>query len=143
VLFAGEEQGMLGSKHFAENLKINPKKIVAMLNLDCVGYGDSVQVGNGKSAPELWNIARSIDQQNAKLMVKDTWSGGGADATSFHEKGIPCLYFASKYSYDHLHQPTDKTETLNPMLLEEIVKLAYLTSREIAEGNYKKEKISN
>ena len=142
ILFASEEQGMLGSKHFVENLKINPKKIVAMLNLDCVGYGDSIQVGNGKSASGLWNIARSLDKQNANLMVKDTWSGGGADATPFHEKGIPCLYFVSKYSYDHLHQPTDKAETLNPELFEEIVQIAYLTAREIADGKYKREKIN-
>jgi Iap family predicted aminopeptidase len=143
VLFASEEQGLFGSKYFVENLKINPKKITAMLNLDCVGYGDSIQVGNGKSAPSLWNISKSIDGQNANLMVKETWNGGGADATPFHEKGIPCLYFVSKYSYDHLHQPTDKVETLNPGLLEEIVRLAYLTAREIADGKYKRENLSN
>lgn len=141
VLFASEEQGMLGSKHFVKNLKINPKKVVAMLNLDCVGYGDSIQVGNGKSSPELWNLARSADKQNANLMVKDTWSGGGADATPFHEKGIPCLYFASKYSYDYLHQSSDSVETLNSKTFESIIRLAYLTSREIADGKYKRENV--
>ena len=114
VLFASEEQGLFGSKHFVENLKIDTNKIVAMLNLDCIGYGDSIQVGNGKSSPELWNLARKIDKENLNLVVEDTWSGGGADATPFHEKGIPCLYFVSKYSYDHLHLPTDTPETLNP-----------------------------
>jgi len=139
VLFASEEQGLFGSKYFAENMKIDTNKIVAMFNLDCIGYGDSIQVGNGKSSPNLWNIAEGTDKENNQLMVKDTWNGGGADATPFYEKGIPCLYFVSKYSYDHLHQPSDKPETLNPALYENLVKLAYLTAREVTDGNYKRE----
>lgn len=143
VLFASEEQGLFGSKHFVANLKINPENITAMLNLDCVGYGDSIQIGNGKSSPALWNIANKIDEENSNLMVNDTWGGGGADATPFHEKGIPCLYFVSKFSYDHLHQPTDTPETLNSGLYENIVKLAYLTTKEVAMGNYKREVVIN
>ena len=141
VLFASEEQGLFGAKHFVNNLKIDPEKIIAMFNLDCIGYGDSIQVGNGKSSPKLWKIADELDEENSKQMVKDTWSGGGADLTPFYEKGIPGLYFVSKYSYDHLHLPTDIPETLNPSLLEKIVKLAYLAAREVAEGNYEREEV--
>jgi aminopeptidase YwaD len=143
VLFASEEQGLFGSKHFVDNLKIDTAKIVAMFNLDCIGYGDSIQVGNGKSSPELWSLARKIDKENLNLVVEDTWSGGGADATPFHEKGIPCLYFVSKHSYDHLHLPTDTPETLNRNLLEKIVKLVYLTTRQVADGNYDNETTIN
>ena len=140
VLFASEEQGLFGSKHFVDNMKVKPENVIAMFNLDCVGYGDSIQVGNGKSVPDLWMIADSLDEENSNLMVKDTWKGGGADATAFHEKGIPCLYFVSKYSYNHLHLPSDTAETLNPTLFENIVKLAYLTVREVADCNYEREK---
>ena len=143
VLFASEEQGLFGSKHFVKNLKFHPDKIAAMLNLDCIGHGDSIQIGNGKSAPDLWKIADRLDQENSRLMVRDTWNGGGADATPFYEKRIPCLYFVSKYSYDYLHQPSDTPETLNPTLLESIVKLAYLTAREVVDGKYKREEINN
>jgi hypothetical protein len=141
LLLASEEQGLLGSKYFVENLKIDTNKIIAMFNLDCIGYGDSIQIGNGKSSPELWKIADEIDEANSNLVVKDTWSGGGADLTPFYEKGIPGLYFVSKYSYDHLHLPTDTPETLNPDLFESIVKLAYLTTWDVVDGNYKKEKV--
>jgi hypothetical protein len=139
VLFASEEQGLFGSKHFVENLKIDSEKIVAMFNLDSIGSGDSIQVGNGKSSPELWNLARKIDKENFNLVVEDTWSGGGADLTPFYETGIPGLYFVSKYSYEHLHLPTDAPETLNLDLLNNIVRLAYLTARAVADGNYHKE----
>ncbi|MBE0570570.1 MAG: M20/M25/M40 family metallo-hydrolase, partial [Ignavibacteriaceae bacterium] len=125
VLFASEEQGLFGSKFFVENLKIDTNKIIAMLNLDCIGYGDSIQIGNGKSSPELWKLADEIDEKNSNLIVKDTWSGGGADLTPVYEKGIPGLYFVSKHSYDYLHLPSDKPETLNPVLYENLVKLVY------------------
>ncbi len=135
VLFAGEEQGLNGAKHFVESWKDGYGKITAMLNLDCVGYGDSIKVGNGKSAPVLWQIAKQIDEANTNSMVSDTWSGGGADATPFYEKGIPCLYFVTTNSYDHLHQPSDKVETLNGPLFEKIINLAYKTAVEISNGN--------
>jgi Zn-dependent M28 family amino/carboxypeptidase len=143
VLFASEEQGLYGAEHFMENLNINPEKVTAMFNLDCVGYGDSIQIGNGKSSPELWGIINKIDEENSNLMVSETWGGGGADATPFHKIGIPCLYFVSKYSYDHIHQPTDTPEMLNPTVFENIVKLAYLTARKVADGNYKREAVIN
>ncbi|MCK7526353.1 MAG: M20/M25/M40 family metallo-hydrolase [Ignavibacteriales bacterium] len=139
VLFASEEQGLNGSKHFVESWKNGYDKIIAMINLDCIGYGDSIQVGNGKSAPQLWEIANQIDETSFNSMVDRTWSGGGADATPFFEKDIPCLYFVTTNSYDHLHLPSDKVETLNPILFEKVVKLAHLTALEIVNGNYIRE----
>jgi hypothetical protein len=136
VLFAGEEQGLNGSKYFVNNMEIGNNKITAMINLDCVGYGDSIQVGNGKSAPNFWRIAKEIDRTSFKSMVERTWSGGGADATPFYDKNIPCLYFVTTNSYDYLHLPGDKVETLNPILFEKVVKLAYLTAVEVASGEY-------
>jgi len=141
VLFASEEQGLNGSKHFVQSWKKGYDKIIAMINLDCVGYGDSIQVGNGKSVPILWDIANQIDETSFNSMVERTWNGGGADATPFHEKGVPCLYFVTTNSYDHLHLPTDTFETLNPVLYEKVVKLAHLTALEIANGDYEREEI--
>jgi len=141
VLFAGEEQGLIGSMHFVESWKNGYDDITAMLNLDCVGYGDSIKVGNGNSVQDLWRITKQIDEENTKSMVNATWSGGGADATPFHEKGIPCLYFVATNSYDHLHLPTDKVETLKPALYDKIVNLAYHTAVEIANGNYMRETV--
>lgn len=141
VLFASEEIGLEGAKHFAENSPIPVEKITAMINLDCVGYGDSIQVGNGKSAPNLWQIAKANDSVYTKQMTTNTWLGGGADATPFHQKGIPCAYFVTTNSYKHLHCITDTAETLNKDLFEKVVRLAYLTASEVANGNYQREKV--
>jgi len=141
ALFSNEESGLEGAQFLADNLPVDKEKIVAMLNMDCVGHGDSIQLGNGKSAPNLWNLARELDKQNANLTVDATWSGGGADATPFHKIGIPTLYIVTRFSYTHLHSTTDKPESLNPLLFEEITKLAFNTLLEVANGNYEREAI--
>ncbi|HNW89673.1 MAG TPA: M20/M25/M40 family metallo-hydrolase [Bacteroidales bacterium] len=142
VLFTSEEQGLFGSKYFTEHPPVPIDKTVAMLNLDCVGHGDSIQVGGGLSVPVLWEIARSNDSVYTQLMIDKTWYGGGADAQAFFDKEIPVLYFASKYSYTHLHMTTDTPETLNENLLEKMAKLAYLVALEVANGSYTKEKFA-
>ena len=139
VLFASEESGLEGAEFLSKNLGIDTNKIIAMLNKDCIAHSDSIQLGNGKSVPKLWQLAKSIDSENSKLTIKTTWSGGGADATPFHEKGIPTLYFVTKNSYTHLHCLSDKVETLNPKLYEEITKLSFQTTLEVAKGNYERE----
>ncbi len=133
VFFASEEQGLYGAKYFSEHMKFSKEKVRAMINLDCVGYGDSIQIGGGESATTLWNIAKQIDNENDKLLITRTWKGGGADAEPFYEKGIQTLYFVTTNSYKHLHMLSDKPKTLNPNLLEAITKLAYKTIVKIAE----------
>lgn len=133
VFFACEEQGLYGSKYFSENMKFSKEKVKAMVNLDCVGYGDSIQIGGGESAQALWNIAKQIDNENDKLLVTRTWKGGGADAEPFFEKGIQTLYFVTTNSYKHLHMLSDKSETLNQNLLEAITKLIFKTALHISK----------
>ena len=132
VFFASEEQGLNGSKYFAENMPFPKENVKAMFNMDCIGYGDSIQVGGGQSAPSLWNIAKQIDADNNKLLVRRTWKGGGADAEPFFAKGINTLYFVTTNSYKHLHMLTDLPETLNQDLFEAITRLAFLTTVKVA-----------
>ncbi|MFH0734755.1 MAG: M20/M25/M40 family metallo-hydrolase [bacterium] len=141
ILFSSEEAGLLGAINYVNNPIFPLEKTVAILNMDCIGYGDSIQLGNGKSAPNLWNLAKEIDKNNANFTVENTWNGGGADASPFHDKGIPALYFVTTNSYEHLHYMTDTPETLNQPLFENITKLAYLTIYDIAMGNYKRETV--
>ncbi len=143
ILFSNEESGLNGAKYYAENPLVPIEKTVAMFNNDCIGYGDSIQIGNGKSAPQLWQITRSIDSLYTKSMIMRSWNGGGADAEPFHKKGIPSLYFVTYFSYTHLHLMSDKPETLNPVTFEKICKLGYMSAFEVVMGNYRRESVIN
>ncbi len=142
VLFSGEEQGLCGARRHAEFPTAPLDRTVAMMNLDCVAHGDSIRLGNGESAPRLWNLARGIDAAGAALSVAGTWKGGGADATPFHEAGVPTLYFATTNSYTHLHLPSDKPGTLNGELFAELTRLAFRTAAAVAGGEYSREDLS-
>jgi hypothetical protein len=132
VLFAGEEQGLNGSKYFSENLPFNKEKVKVMINMDCIASGDSIQVLGGESFRDLWRFVKSIDEKNDKLLVNNTGKGGGADAQPFFDAGIPTLYFVTTNGYKHLHLPSDTPETLNPDLFEAITRLAFLAVHSIA-----------
>jgi Zn-dependent M28 family amino/carboxypeptidase len=142
VLFAAEEQGLNGSRWFAERMPYTPANVAAMLNVDCVGHGEKLQLGGGKSAPHLWELARTLDAGGDRITVEETWGGGGADATPFHEKGIPTLYFATTKSYTHLHQASDRPETLDPSLLERVARLVFRTARSVSDGAYDRETVN-
>ena len=141
VLFSSEEHCLDGSKFMAMNLPDSAEKIVAVLNLDCISYGDSIHIGNGESSPKLFHMARTTDIFNWKKSVSRTWKGGGADLTAFHNLGIPGLYFASTNSYENLHLPSDLPETLNKELFEQITKLVCKLTEQIADGEYQREKV--
>ena len=136
ALFSSEESGLQGALCFVERPPVPLGRVVAMLNLDCVGVGDSIQLGSGKTSPRLWRLARDLDARGDRLSLADTWGGGGADATPFAERGIPTLYFASRFSYTHLHLPGDAPGTLDPPLYEALVRLVYRTAWAVADGGY-------
>lgn len=132
-LWSSEEAGCLGARRFVDQLPMARGRIVAYLNFDCVGHGDSIEVGGGKSYPGLWEAARALDSRASGLVVAQTSEGGGADADPFEEAGIPNLYFASRFSYTHLHVPSDTPQTLNPALLEAIARLGTDVARGVAQ----------
>lgn len=141
VLFSCEEKGLVGSEFLAANLPVPTDKIVAMMNMDCIGYGDSIQVGNGLTCPTLWEKAKKISLSESLPMVSRTWKGGGADLTPFSAKQIPGLYFVTTNSYKFLHLPEDTPETLNQELYLKVVKLAFRLALETAgDIEYKREK---
>jgi hypothetical protein len=137
VLLTGEEQGLIGAKHFVDNLPTANEQITAAFNFDCIAVGDSIQLGSGLSNPNLYDIA--LNQDAANLVIRNTWKGGGADLTPFYKAGIPGLYFVTRYSYTHLHLPSDKVSTLNMPLFKEIVDFGYKVISEVANGDYIRE----
>ncbi len=60
VFFGGKELGYLGSQYFVRHYK-KQERIEAMLALECVGSGDSLDVRGNLKSPRLWDIAISQD----------------------------------------------------------------------------------
>jgi hypothetical protein len=113
ALWSGEELGLLGSEHWAQQPTLPLERVAANLNLDMVGRagdGKLAVLGVGTAAPfESWLLA---DGGRAGLDLALSASGqgvGGSDHQTFLKRKIPALHFFSGVHPDY-HKPSDDTE---------------------------------
>jgi Zn-dependent M28 family amino/carboxypeptidase len=116
VAFDAEELGLVGSKHFVENLPIPKDKIVLNINLDMIARGDKGELyaAGTYHYPQLKpTLERIAKKARIKLLFghddpklgKDDWTPG-SDHAAFHRVGIPFIYFGVEEHADY-HKPTD------------------------------------
>ncbi len=100
VLFvAGEERGLLGSKHYALHPSFPAGKIAANINYDCGNiFGrtrDVTLISSGKST--LDKIAESVAQRQGRTVQPDQFPDRGyyyrSDQFAFAKIGVPALFF--------------------------------------------------
>lgn len=110
--FAGEEIGLLGSSHFANNPTIPIENVAAMINLDMIGrlrddrvYVSGVGTGAGftEALEELNDTGLTLDYSDSGM--------GASDHMSFNIKEVPVLFFFSGLHGDY-HRPTDTAEKI-------------------------------
>ncbi len=119
--FAGEEQGLLGAKHYVANPSLPLKTVKAMVNVDHAG------VGNGKLTVGLSKIEKAVARASAEeaamgdaLELFGLFPGG--DHVPFAEAGIPTAAIVTSGPHPDFHQPTDRPEKLNPALLAAVTR---------------------
>ena len=116
-----EEQGLLGSKHYAENPIFPPSETVANINMDGITtFGpmkDLTVVGFGQS--ELEDIAEQVAKSQGRYIIPDPDPGKGyffrSDHFQFAKVGIPALYASG--SYEHMTKGVDYINTVNKTYL--------------------------
>lgn len=135
IAFSGEEKGLLGSNHFANNILDNPDSISFMINMDMIGNLDSNRrlaiYGVGTSP----NFSPSIHKVRSPKFefVVDSSGIGPSDHTSFYLQNIPVLHFFTG-QHKRYHTPEDDVEFINFKGLEDVAtyirKLVYLLDKE-------------
>ncbi|WP_394147903.1 M28 family metallopeptidase [Shewanella atlantica] len=125
IATTGEEQGLLGSRHYAANPIYPIDKSVAVFNLDSTNiYGrtsDYTIIGKGKSELEQYLIAALKPQNRVAVAERRPESGGffRSDHFSFAQKGVPAV-FAGGGS-----QPVDEPTREYKAKMKEIMKGCY------------------
>ena len=131
--FAGEEEGLLGSKFYVENPVWPLDKTVAMINMDMVGRLNEgkLTIGGIGTASEWKDLVTAND-----LVAFDTHNGtpntevhleaaakiftlqlnddgyGPSDHSSFYGKNIPVLFLFTGTHLDY-HKPSDTADKIN------------------------------
>ena len=133
ALFSGEEDGLIGSKHMTESLKLLYPNVVAMINMDMIGRLDkdkSLTVGGVGTAPEFSNIVTKNKPAGFNVTL-DNAGQGPSDHTSFYLKDIPVLFFFTGTHTDY-HKPSDDEDKINYYGVRNIVDYVFRVSNEIA-----------
>ncbi len=131
VSFSGEEQGLVGSRHYIERpvMPINSTK--AMINVDHAG------IGNGRLTVGVTGFEKSLALEagrtvglTEKLDVFGFFPGG--DHVPFKEAGVPTVTVVSGGVHPHFHQPTDTADTINPEILHTVARYVLALAWQLA-----------
>ena len=114
IAFSGEEMGLLGSAHYANNPTIDLDNALVMINMDMIGRmnQDKKLIIFGNGTAEKWeeiNTIANTDSLDLDLVEDGT---GASDHTSFYYKDIPVLHYFTDTHSDY-HRPSDDTEYIN------------------------------
>jgi Zn-dependent M28 family amino/carboxypeptidase len=98
--FAAEEDGLVGSAELCRRPPVDPRQLVAMLNMDMIGRGeaDAVAVIGVPRNPDLGKVLERA-RKLAGTGVRDLETRRGeelwtrSDHYSFHRIGVPSLFF--------------------------------------------------
>jgi aminopeptidase YwaD len=125
--FSGEEEGLLGSKHFVDDPGIDLSKVNVMFNLDMVGRLNetkNLQISGIGTAEGLKNIIYAkTDTSSVKLTLSDE-GYGPSDHSSFYGKNIPVLFYFTGAHMDY-HTPKDTWDKINYDGMVELSGLIY------------------
>jgi aminopeptidase YwaD len=137
IAFSGEEEGLLGSKHFTDQPGIDLSKVNAMVNLDMVGRlndTNMLQISGVGTAVGLKNLIYSkSDTSKIKLKLSDE-GYGPSDHSSFYFKNIPVLFYFTGAHLDY-HTPWDTWDKINFPGMVSISSEIFDVAKEIANSN--------
>ncbi len=145
ALWAAEEEGLLGSRYYVENLPYPLKNLRLNVNFDMISRYISdddtrkVIMTYTESCPEFrtmteGNLSRygidiNVDYQPSKDPP------GGSDHRSFVSAGVPVMRFKPGHR-EQYHTPADETNTVNWDIMEKIVKISFANVYDLANGEW-------
>lgn len=121
-LYAGEEQGLIGSTFYCKNPLWPMDKHLLMLNMDMVGYlavEPTIEQG-----PPVDDILKPLFEKYAYARQITLRGGDNSDHASFLQKGIPVVFLHTGL-HAHYHKKTDTPDRLNYKGMEDICRYAY------------------
>ncbi|WP_447950910.1 M20/M25/M40 family metallo-hydrolase [Chryseobacterium koreense] len=133
ALFAGEEDGLMGSKFMAENLPKN-QKFKTMINLDMIGRlnkDKDLTIGGIGTSPVFGEMVKRYQPAGFNLAI-DSSGVGPSDHTSFYLKDIPVLFLFTGTHSDY-HKPSDDTEKINFEAMTTITNYVFNLANAISE----------
>lgn len=130
ILFGAEEQGLVGSKYYVNNLQNNGYNVVSALIMDMIGYSSryfGVKLETSSSAANINLVSKmesNVKSYGPNLTYVRSYNYFGSDHVPFIDSGIPCFLAIEQddTNYPGYHKTTDKVSYLNVNQSVEITK---------------------
>lgn len=142
VTFDGEEQGLFGSRYYAERVYENEEPVISVFNLDMMGYAPDVDSESKvilfDNEPSSWITDLTIDVSQTyvdaiNLEVVHGGYSGRSDHASFHAAGVDAIFYFEYEFNPNYHSSQDILENMNPSYAANVTKLMLGTVVELAE----------
>ncbi len=144
LLVTGEEQGLYGSAAYARKCADAGEKIIAVHNMDMIGYNtgaNDVRIATRPSSnpgSEGDRVIADTFEDVVKLYSLDmvverrTSTGGGSDHTSFWNRGFSAVHMMEKEFNPYYHTANDKLQYLDMQYFTTNVKASMATVAHLA-----------
>ncbi|HVQ00147.1 MAG TPA: M28 family metallopeptidase [Candidatus Thermoplasmatota archaeon] len=142
ICFSGEEVGTYGSFTYAREASYRGDNIIAVLNMDMIGYANTMEGGRTlRFFPPLrarWiaDFATTIAEKYNDLLdmkVATYPSYPGDDSQSFDDYGYDGVWIAHQDGYPYGHSANDTADHLNWTYYTKATKLMLAVTAEIAQ----------
>jgi len=145
ALWTAEEEGLLGSEYYVDNLDYPLKNLRLNVNFDMISRyiadndHDKVIMTYTESYPgfrtmtennlKKYGIGLNVEYQPSKDPP------GGSDHRSFVAAGVPVMRFKPGHREEY-HTPADEVNTVDWDIMEKIVKIAFTNVWDLANSNW-------
>ncbi len=142
LLFGAEEQGVRGSEYYVAHPFIPNGQVKGFLNLESVGRGERITAGAGRNYPDLREFIERNNRRYIHRPLTATQFPNLArprlDAAHFMWAGVPTISFGTgggkPLPYATYHTTRDTPEIINPEILEDLARLVFLSTVEMADA---------
>jgi hypothetical protein len=145
ALWTAEEEGLLGSRYYVQNLKYPLKNLRLNVNFDMISRYISdnepkkVTMTYTSSFPGFKDMTTvNLKKYGIDLLVDYQPSAdppGGTDHRSFVAVGVPIMRFKPGHREEY-HKPGDNLSTVNWDIMEKIIRISFVNVWELANSNW-------
>ncbi len=145
ALWTAEEEGLLGSRYYVQNLTYPLQNLRMNLNFDMISRYISdddqkkVIMTYTSSHPHFKDLTENnLKKYGIDLIIEYQPSDnppGGSDHRSFVAAGVPVMRFKPGHREEY-HTPGDETNTVEWDIMEKIVRLSFLNIWELANSEW-------
>ncbi len=128
IAFGAEEIGLIGSRFYAQN---RTGTVIGMVNMDMVGRGPGLMVGNSGNELTVVELAERIASRLGIRVSRFRIREAGSDHFSFEQVGVPTVFLHTGDD-EAIHTPNDVFDRVSPQLVAQAAALAAGTALELA-----------